>query len=104
MKAFLVSLLGIAKIVANWLFSPTGRTVLQWSGKAVAWVHEAAQDPELTKREKFLKVANRVGNELIVAGVFKDGEVPQGMVTKIVEIAHGAWQEEQRKLEGTAKK
>lgn len=104
MKAFLVSLLGIAKIVANWLFSPTGRTVLQWSGKAVAWVHEAGDRKDLSKRQKFDMVAARVTKELLDAGVVKAGAVPQGMVTKIVEIAHGAWQEEQRKLEGEAKK
>lgn len=103
MKAFLVSLLGIAKIIANWLFSSQGRTVLQWSGKAVTWVHEAAADESLSKADKFKKVAERVTYELLYAGVVQAGSVPQGMVTKIVEIAHGAWQEEQRKLEEAGK-
>lgn len=99
MKALIVKLLGVAGIIAKYLFSKQGKLVMTWAARAVGWV-KAAEDLKDTAGEplkgaaKFQVVGAQVIGALIADGVFPAGSVPEGTVRKIVEMAHGAWLEE----------
>ncbi len=95
MVAFFLRFLGIAKIIYQYLVSPQGRIVTTWAANAVDWVHEAASDQTMDKSERFLHVSQRVEAALVASGTYSKAAMPLGVVRKIVELAHGAWQERQ---------
>ena len=98
-----MSWLGIAKTVAKWVTSDQGKLVLQWAGKSIKWigivenfVHDGTEDP-LTGEQKFNAAKIRIADEMRRAGLTRE-QITESFLRKVIESAHGAWEEQQAKL------
>ena len=89
MKALIAKLLGIAGVIANYLFSKQGKLILSWAEKAIVWVQQAEEDARLLHgTHKFAFVFSLLDEAMTAEGL-KESE---GTLRKIIETAHGAWE------------
>ena len=90
--AFLMRCLGIGKIIATWLTSPQGRLVLDWASRVIPIIKKVGSDDTLKNNQRFQIACNEVEQAMKAAGV-DPNLITVGAIRKIVETAHGAWQQ-----------